>query len=268
MGNGMNYARGRIFYRKLACWPSRDPIGFGGRDFNLYRYVGNDPVNWADPEGRRQLTIDEKLKLAIFVAANQSSKITEGRPIPVNVVSGAVKDIRSAIKALKPHEPEPPALKALFYAIGEIHKSKWGKAGSVGTAELGHKISPIPSGHYKCNVFASNCFATGADLGYDTPTGVPAHKGLFPWSEVSVPSANFWADSTNVIRNFPVDRLPHVGDIAAFVHEGGEGHVAIYAGGGPFGLVIYAGPNFVKVQSISFVMVAGPDEYPSFRRYR
>jgi hypothetical protein len=32
---------------------SKDPIGFAGGDVNLYRYVGNDPLNWVDPEGLR-----------------------------------------------------------------------------------------------------------------------------------------------------------------------------------------------------------------------
>ena len=30
---------------------SEDPIGFGGLDANLYRYVGNNPVNFVDPNG-------------------------------------------------------------------------------------------------------------------------------------------------------------------------------------------------------------------------
>jgi RHS repeat-associated protein len=32
-------------------WLSQDPIGFGGGDANLYRYVQNDPTNAADPAG-------------------------------------------------------------------------------------------------------------------------------------------------------------------------------------------------------------------------
>ncbi|MBL7047939.1 MAG: hypothetical protein ISR96_00215 [Nitrospira sp.] len=31
---------------------SEDPIGFDGRDVNLYAYVGNNPVNAIDPDGR------------------------------------------------------------------------------------------------------------------------------------------------------------------------------------------------------------------------
>jgi RHS repeat-associated protein len=32
-------------------WTSKDPIGFGGGDPNLYAYVGGDPINAIDPEG-------------------------------------------------------------------------------------------------------------------------------------------------------------------------------------------------------------------------
>jgi RHS repeat-associated protein len=32
-------------------WTAKDPIGFTGRDMDLYRYCLNDPVNWVDPSG-------------------------------------------------------------------------------------------------------------------------------------------------------------------------------------------------------------------------
>ncbi len=32
-------------------WLSEDPIGFGGGDANLYRYVGNESTGYVDPEG-------------------------------------------------------------------------------------------------------------------------------------------------------------------------------------------------------------------------
>ena len=35
-------------------WMSRDPIGFGGGDWNLYKYVGNGPVSWIDPGGMQK----------------------------------------------------------------------------------------------------------------------------------------------------------------------------------------------------------------------
>ncbi len=32
-------------------WTAKDPIGFAGQDSNLYRYVGNNVMNYADPLG-------------------------------------------------------------------------------------------------------------------------------------------------------------------------------------------------------------------------
>ena len=38
-------------------WLTEDPIGFDAGDMDLYRYVGNDPVNAIDPSGLRKLII-------------------------------------------------------------------------------------------------------------------------------------------------------------------------------------------------------------------
>jgi len=36
---------------EIGKWTAKDPILFAGGDSNLYGYVGNDPVNWVDPDG-------------------------------------------------------------------------------------------------------------------------------------------------------------------------------------------------------------------------
>ena len=35
----------------IGKWTAKDPIDFAGGDANLYGYVGNNPVNYVDPEG-------------------------------------------------------------------------------------------------------------------------------------------------------------------------------------------------------------------------
>jgi RHS repeat-associated protein len=42
----------------LAQWTSRDPIGFEGGDWNLCRYVANNPDGWIDPSGQAGLAAD------------------------------------------------------------------------------------------------------------------------------------------------------------------------------------------------------------------
>ncbi|MEX1027029.1 MAG: RHS repeat-associated core domain-containing protein, partial [Candidatus Paceibacterota bacterium] len=41
----------RYYDPQAARWASKDPIGFDAGDANLYRYVGNNPVNEVDPSG-------------------------------------------------------------------------------------------------------------------------------------------------------------------------------------------------------------------------
>ena len=48
---GMYYYRARWYNPSTGRFLSPDPIGFGGGDFNLYRYVNNNPVNYVDPDG-------------------------------------------------------------------------------------------------------------------------------------------------------------------------------------------------------------------------
>ena len=41
----------RDYSPQTTRWISKDPIGFNGGDANLYRYAGNDPVNFIDTNG-------------------------------------------------------------------------------------------------------------------------------------------------------------------------------------------------------------------------
>lgn len=49
--SGLYFYRARYYSPELGRFVSEDPVGFAGRDVNLYRYVGNDPLNHTDPSG-------------------------------------------------------------------------------------------------------------------------------------------------------------------------------------------------------------------------
>lgn len=40
-----------------SAWTAKDPISFSGGTTNLYEYVGNDPINFTDPEGRALVAV-------------------------------------------------------------------------------------------------------------------------------------------------------------------------------------------------------------------
>jgi RHS repeat-associated protein len=48
---GLQYNRNRWYDPALGRWTSEDPIGFNGGDYNVGRYVGNEPLGWNDPFG-------------------------------------------------------------------------------------------------------------------------------------------------------------------------------------------------------------------------
>jgi RHS repeat-associated protein len=48
---GLQYSRARFYDAKLGRFISEDPIGFAGKDINLYGYVWNSPIKLVDPQG-------------------------------------------------------------------------------------------------------------------------------------------------------------------------------------------------------------------------
>jgi RHS repeat-associated protein len=49
---GLQNNLNRWYDAKVGRWTSEDTSGFGGDDGNLYRYVGNRPINATDPDGK------------------------------------------------------------------------------------------------------------------------------------------------------------------------------------------------------------------------
>jgi len=59
---GLYYYRARWYDPAVGRFPSEDPIGFAGGEANVYRYVGNNPINSTDPLGEGVYSCTRPLK--------------------------------------------------------------------------------------------------------------------------------------------------------------------------------------------------------------
>jgi RHS repeat-associated protein len=97
--SGLYYFRNRYYSAELGRFVSRDPIGFGGGDLNLYRFVGNMPIDYLDPNGLRYyslsasggkggkggtITISVTESGGVFIAVTGGFGIGKGASITVN----------------------------------------------------------------------------------------------------------------------------------------------------------------------------------------
>ena len=49
--NGLSFMRARYYAPDLGRFLAQDPIRLDSQDANLYRYAGNNPVDYSDPSG-------------------------------------------------------------------------------------------------------------------------------------------------------------------------------------------------------------------------
>ena len=77
---GWYYYRARYYDPGVGRFVSEDPIGFAGRDVNLYGYVGNNPLNFTDPSGR--------IPLSTALSAAAALALADG-PLPVGDLAAA-----------------------------------------------------------------------------------------------------------------------------------------------------------------------------------
>ena len=60
---GLYYYRARWYDARTGKFLSEDPLGFAAGDYNLGRYVGNDPVNSVDPRGLWTFSLGPEIDL-------------------------------------------------------------------------------------------------------------------------------------------------------------------------------------------------------------
>jgi RHS repeat-associated protein len=82
---GLQYNRTRWYDTRTGSWISQDSIGFNAGDVNLYRYVGTNPTNAADPIGEAaaqanmNTAADDEDNGEITFVAKESRAVTKGR---------------------------------------------------------------------------------------------------------------------------------------------------------------------------------------------
>jgi RHS repeat-associated protein len=60
-GTGLYYYRARYYLPSIQRFISEDPLGFLGRDINLYGYVISDPINFIDPIGLKTTIVVNRI---------------------------------------------------------------------------------------------------------------------------------------------------------------------------------------------------------------
>jgi RHS repeat-associated protein len=91
--SGLYHYRARTYSAELGRFLQMDPIKFDAGDPNIYRYVGNDPLNWRDPMG---LCLPVIIPLVITAEELLDAAIT-----------AAIIDIVSETKAWHNDSPNP-----------------------------------------------------------------------------------------------------------------------------------------------------------------
>ncbi|MFZ1976638.1 MAG: DUF4329 domain-containing protein [Bacteroidota bacterium] len=110
-------------------WTCKDPIMFAGGETSLYGYVGNDPINWADPSGLKKKcysseqlagaqavnainyqSIQEDREYAGFIIQNENGTYSYTTPIPLGEAGGNLQKPYGTVALYHTHGANTPGM--------------------------------------------------------------------------------------------------------------------------------------------------------------
>ena len=112
---GLYFYRARYYDPKLGRFLNVDPIGFDGGDTNLYAYVGNNPINYSDPEG---------LAVPFFFAAATYEVLKWGGAALIAMMTG--KAIYETAKVIGRTETADTCKIGRYSCIATCHETPYG----------------------------------------------------------------------------------------------------------------------------------------------
>ena len=256
--------------RKLSSsfcrWISADPPFVDNQiespqSWNLYTYVRNNPMNYVDPSGFRELN-DEDWAALEKLNKQYAAAYDSGNTDLADSIQQSSMEIYDAIVDVPEGQDDPDNLQAATFALNNLGNEDYGLYGSLSNGET----ADIGPNFWKCNQFVADAYAIGAGVGYGdggVPTNSTYWGGLI--GREHPPTANDYADPKKSIPNFSVVGTPGLGDVVAYPNNRGSGHAAISLGSRT---VIYASDApAVKVNTIQGAQQALHASSVVFRRF-
>jgi hypothetical protein len=189
----------------MAGWMSEDPLGFAAGDANLYRYVGNDPVNATDPSGKEPITA-----------------AAVGGIVVLLIELAGVYAAYDALEQYEAAEEEMarPAWDQQAYenAIHWMNQAQWNHA----TAEIAQTtaVSYLAGGGFGLAYRPLSAFAYGVG----TPVGATLSVGVTGYAAYYVGSSAYQIANSWSSMNGP-QQYHAVGQLTGQVYGGGTGFV-------------------------------------------
>jgi RHS repeat-associated protein len=93
---GMYHYKARIYSPTLGRFLQTDPVGYDDQ-FNLYAYVGNDPVNGVDPSGQEGLNLLDYMRRTERIVNEARSRSYTNSRVP----SAMIQSVRTGLELVK-----------------------------------------------------------------------------------------------------------------------------------------------------------------------